>query len=181
MKQVEDLIKARETLEKAQKEIPQNLHQAAERLSKDVNVDYYSALKIIDCIFTDYGHKQEPLKVKKIRRPAKRTKKNIPPDLMEIADLLNKKTHRRGGNRNPQDLADIKAKMNAHSGEKKECYRAAYVLFKHVNHWITKKDLEGLGVNLNILKNKRKITACLPTGYSIQENNRGYCAGVVKK
>lgn len=154
MNEIKNLLKAQQELKKAQENIPQNIREAAEKLSEKSGMDYYGALEIIDMI---------PLAVAQTRKTKRVAKRG-------------EGCH--GGRINPENAQDIKNRILRSKGDKRNLYVAALALFEQKNDWVAGKELKALGIDnyRSLLRNKRRLTACLPVGYTLQSSSHGYRA-----
>lgn len=150
---IQKLIEAEKNFKKALTDMPSNITKAIIKLQEKTNIEYYEALSLIG----------------------------------EIYDVLNGKTQTEttkkstGGRVNPQDINEIKRRIEIQKGDKKECYKAALELLNQEGEWVTKQKLRSLGIDTKALSNQKRMNACLPVGYVIQSNNRGYRTHNLKK
>jgi len=172
MKAIKNLIKAQQNLLKAQENIPSGLKKAAERLSEKTGVDYFEALTLIgDAVSGEKVVKAPTRQVKKDGRKGRKMSQ-------EERNWRSKKAKEIegfGGSVRPTGLQDIKRRIaKATKEDKKHCYMAAYQLMKAKGEWMAVKDLKNEGIITKYLRNKHRLSACLPTGFIVQTGSRGY-------
>ena len=170
MNEIKALLKAQKDLQAATENIPQNIREAAEKISEKTGMDYYGALEVVDMVLPAGPKKARIAKRSLIKRL------HLSEEGRQSIVEANKKKKGFGGRINPKNISEIKERIAKNKGDKRESYKAALELFKRKGEWVSRKELQDLDINTKMLRNKRKMNPCLPIGYIVQSSCHGYRA-----